>query len=37
LLRRDIVFVVGQSTGSLIYIRNLYLIHKERVRLNKMG
>ena len=33
LLRRDIVFTVGQSTGSIIYIRNLYLIHRERARL----
>ena len=33
LLRRDIVFIVGQSTGSIIYIRILYLIHRERARL----
>ncbi len=33
LLRRDIVFTVGQSTGFVIYIRNLYLIHRERARL----
>ena len=31
ILRRDIVFIVGQSTGSIIYTRNLYLIHRERV------
>jgi lipid-A-disaccharide synthase-like uncharacterized protein len=24
--RRDPVFIVGQSTGSFIYLRNLYLI-----------
>ena len=30
LLRQDIVFTVGQSTGSIIYIRNLYFIHRER-------
>jgi lipid-A-disaccharide synthase-like uncharacterized protein len=32
LLRRDIVFIVGQSTGSIIYIRNLVLIHREKRR-----
>ncbi len=37
LLRRDIVFTVGQSTGSIIYIRNLYLIHRERARLTSAG
>jgi lipid-A-disaccharide synthase-like uncharacterized protein len=37
ILRRDIVFIVGQSTGSIIYIRNLYLIHRERTRLQTMG
>ncbi|MGA1861522.1 lipid-A-disaccharide synthase N-terminal domain-containing protein [Deferribacter thermophilus] len=30
ILRKDIVFIVGQSTGFLIYIRNLYFIHKEK-------
>jgi len=28
--RRDPVFILGQSTGFLIYSRNLYLIYKER-------
>ncbi len=28
--RRDPVFIVGQSTGVLIYARNLYFIHRER-------
>jgi len=28
--RRDPVFILGQSTGFLIYSRNLYLIHRER-------
>lgn len=37
LLRRDIVFTVGQSTGFIIYIRNLYLIHRERARLKNSG
>ena len=27
--RQDIVFILGQSTGSLIYIRNLMLIRKK--------
>jgi len=26
--RRDPVFILGQSTGTLIYVRNLYLIHR---------
>ena len=30
ILRKDIVFIVGQATGFLIYIRNLYLIARER-------
>lgn len=30
LIRRDIVFIVGQSCGFFIYSRNLYLIHRER-------
>ena len=28
--RRDPVFVLGQLTGTLIYARNLYLIHRTR-------
>jgi lipid-A-disaccharide synthase-like uncharacterized protein len=28
--RRDPVFIVGQSTGFLIYLRNLYFISKEK-------
>ncbi len=27
--RKDVVFILGQSMGSLIYIRNLILIHKK--------
>ncbi|MEL7472603.1 MAG: lipid-A-disaccharide synthase N-terminal domain-containing protein, partial [Planctomycetota bacterium] len=30
--RRDIVGVLGQSTGVVIYARNLRLIHKQRRR-----
>ena len=37
ILRRDIVFIVGQSTGSVIYMRNLYLIHRERMRSQREG
>lgn len=32
ILRKDIVFIVGQSTGFIIYIRNLILIHREKQR-----
>ena len=28
--RRDPVFILGQSTGFIVYIRNLMLIHKRR-------
>ncbi|SDN41303.1 lipid-A-disaccharide synthase N-terminal domain-containing protein [Desulfonauticus submarinus] len=31
--RKDPVFILGQSTGVLIYSRNLYLIYKEKKRL----
>ena len=33
--REDPVFIVGQSVGFLIYSRNLYLIKKEKTRMNK--
>jgi len=33
--RRDPVFILGQSTGFLIYSRNLYLIYKERATTGK--
>lgn len=36
ILRRDIVFTVGQSTGSIIYIRNIILIHREKKRFRTM-
>ncbi len=29
IIRRDIVFIVGQSTGFFIYIRNIYLVFRE--------
>ena len=28
--RRDPVFIIGQSTGSVIYVRNLQLLYRER-------
>ncbi|HEX5132136.1 MAG TPA: lipid-A-disaccharide synthase N-terminal domain-containing protein [Candidatus Krumholzibacteria bacterium] len=28
--KKDAVFILGQLTGSLIYTRNLYLIHQRR-------
>lgn len=28
--RQDVVFIVGQSFGLIVYIRNLVLIHKEQ-------
>ncbi len=31
--RRDPVFIAGQATGVLVYVRNLVLISKERKRL----
>jgi len=30
IIRRDIVFIVGQGSGFFIYTRNLYLIARER-------
>ncbi len=30
--RKDPVFILGQSTGLIIYLRNLYFIHQEKYR-----
>jgi len=30
--RRDPVFIAGQAAGLVVYLRNLYLIYKERLR-----
>ncbi|MFZ0930635.1 MAG: lipid-A-disaccharide synthase N-terminal domain-containing protein [Syntrophobacteraceae bacterium] len=30
LLKKDPVFILGQGGGLIIYLRNLYLIHRER-------
>lgn len=32
IMRKDPVFILGQGGGLLIYLRNLYLIYRERVR-----
>jgi len=32
ILKQDIVFIVGQSTGSFIYLRNIYFLKKEKKR-----
>ena len=32
LWRGDPVFILGQSTGVIIYARNLYFIHRERAK-----
>jgi len=29
--RRDPVFILGQSTGFVVYVRNLMLIHRKKV------
>jgi lipid-A-disaccharide synthase-like uncharacterized protein len=34
-LRRDPVFMVGQATGSFVYLRNLTLIRRERTALQQ--
>ncbi len=33
IMRKDIVFIVGQSTGMFIYSRNLYFIYREKKKL----
>ena len=33
IMRKDIVFIVGQSTGMFIYARNLYFIYREKSEL----
>ena len=32
--RRDPVFILGQSTGLMIYLRNLYFIYQEKYKQN---
>ena len=33
ILRRDVVFIIGQSTGFIIYFRNIFLIQREKRQL----
>src|SRR5512133_1945593 len=35
ILRQDIVFIVGQSTGTFIYLRNIYFLRRERRKARK--
>lgn len=35
LWRKDPVFIIGQSTGLVIYLRNLWLIHVEKHQLGR--
>jgi len=37
IIRQDIVFIVGQSTGFIIYTRNLVLISRERREKEQQG
>jgi lipid-A-disaccharide synthase-like uncharacterized protein len=30
--KRDLVFIAGQAAGSIVYIRNLHLIHQRRTQ-----
>ncbi len=34
--REDVVFMCGQALGVLIYVRNLVLIHRRRIRLRHL-
>lgn len=35
IFRKDPVFIVGQGAGLIIYLRNLFLIYKERARVTR--
>jgi len=35
-IREDVVFMCGQALGVLIYVRNLVLIHRRRIRLRHL-
>jgi lipid-A-disaccharide synthase-like uncharacterized protein len=35
--KRDLVFILGQGGGLIIYVRNLMLIYKHRARLQAAG
>lgn len=34
--KKDPVFILGQSTGVFIYVRNLYFIYRERAMLRQV-
>ncbi len=36
-LRNDPVFILGQAGGLVIYLRNVFLIYKERLRERKVA
>jgi lipid-A-disaccharide synthase-like uncharacterized protein len=35
IIRKDIVFTVGQAGGAFIYLRNLYFIYKDKGKVEK--
>ncbi len=37
IVRADPVFIVGQAAGLVVYLRNLYLIHRPRRHLTAVG
>jgi lipid-A-disaccharide synthase-like uncharacterized protein len=37
LYRKDPVFIVGQGSGLFVYLRNLYMIMRDRKRANRKG
>ena len=32
ILRKDIVFIVGQGSGMIIYLRNIYFVRRENMK-----
>ena len=36
-VQRDVVIVLGQSVGGIVYIRNLMLLHREKTLLQTTG
>lgn len=35
--KKDPVFILGQSTGAIVYVRNLYFIHRTNARSAEAG
>ncbi len=35
--QRDPVFILGQGSGILIYLRNLYFLHQEKTRKKRLN